>query len=182
MPKVIVLNGPSSVGKSSTAREVQRQSRTPRLNLALDHFIEMLPPRLIGTEDGMSFVRRHDDQHRPVTEVTKGPGMRRVHSGMRRAIAALAEAGTDVVVDDLFWDGEDRDYRQLLGDDVRLVGLFAPVELIEQREKQRGDRMLGLGRWCSGQMHRDVTYDLMLDTSALTPAEAARAICEAFNA
>ena len=41
--KIIFLNGTSSSGKSSLARELQRRLPEPFLHLQLDAFIEMLP-------------------------------------------------------------------------------------------------------------------------------------------
>ena len=43
MPKVIVLNGPSSSGKTSIAKEIQRQSDEVFLHFKMDVFWYMVP-------------------------------------------------------------------------------------------------------------------------------------------
>ncbi|RYF98920.1 MAG: chloramphenicol phosphotransferase, partial [Caulobacteraceae bacterium] len=65
--------------------------------------------------------------------------------------------------------------------DLRIVGLFAPLEVLERRERERGDRELGLARWQFERVHRDVIYDLEIDATATTPAATAQKICEAFG-
>lgn len=179
--RVIVLNGVGSVGKTSTARELQKITVAPFLNIAMDQFIEMAPARMFGAADGLSF-ETGEDQGRPSTAISTGPAFERLMAGMRHAIAAMAAMGNDIVVDDVFWNGEEQDYRRLLAPyDLRLVGLYAPLELIEERERARGDRAIGLGRWQFGRVHQGVTYDLEVDMSAITPAKAAIIIRDAFN-
>ena len=41
--------------------------------------------------------------------------------------------------------------------------------MIEERERQRGDRDLGLARWQYDKVHGGMTYDLELDTSTGAP-------------
>jgi chloramphenicol 3-O phosphotransferase len=177
---VVVLNGVGSVGKSSTARALQTIAARPLLHVAMDQFIEMAPPRLFGTEDGLRFEPGVSDG-RPSVGIATGPAFERLMSGMRGAIAAMAAAGNDLVVDDV-WDGEEAEYRRLLiGHELRLVGLFAPLEVIEAREAARGDRELGLARWQYGRVHRGVAYDLEIDMTTKTPDEAAAAIRDAFG-
>ena len=43
MSKIIILNGPSSSGKTSIARSIQRLSDEPWLTLGIDTFIHMTP-------------------------------------------------------------------------------------------------------------------------------------------
>ncbi len=57
--------------------------------------------------------------------------------------------------------------------DLITVGVFAPLDVLEFRERQRGDRMIGLARWQYHRVHKDITYDLEVDTSEATPMECA---------
>jgi len=65
MPKpclhVIILNGVGSVGKSSTARALQAITAEPFLHVAMDAFLDMLPPTMLGlqrdTKDGRCATR-----------------------------------------------------------------------------------------------------------------------------
>ena len=147
----------------------------------MDDFIEMAPPRLIGAADGLLF-ETGEDEGRPSTAIASGPSFGRLMTGMRHAIAAMAEHGNNVIVDDVFWSGEDKEYRRLLRTyDVRLVGLFAPLELIEERERRRGDRVIGLARWQFGRVHQGVIYDLEIDMSEASASRAAVIIRDAFD-
>lgn len=58
---------------------------------------------------------------------------------------------------------------RLVGLEVYYVGLFAPLDDLEQREKDRGDRLLGLARWQHDRVHKGISYDLEIDTSAHSP-------------
>lgn len=62
---------------------------------------------------------------------------------------------------------------------LQFVGLHAPLDLIEQRERERGDRMLGLARWQWDRVHKGIDYDFELDVADCTPDAVARLIAEA---
>jgi chloramphenicol 3-O phosphotransferase len=178
---VIVLNGVGSVGKSSTARALQTLTAEPFLHVAMDAFLEMLPAAMFGHPDGLVFETIEQDGQ-PSVIVRSGPAVERTLSGMRHAIAAMAQQGNNLVVDDVVLGDEARDYRRLLADfDLRLVGLFAPLEVLEARERARGDRAIGLARWQYDRVHQGVAYDLEIDTTTVTPLQAAAEIRDAFD-
>jgi len=178
---VIILNGVGSVGKTSTAKAIQQIARAPFLHVQMDTFLEMLPPRMFGHPDGYIFETL-DDGGSPSVAIHSGPALERLMRGMRSAVAAMAAEGNNVVVDDvMFSGGEADDYRRLLGrSNLRLVALIAPLEVLEARERDRGDRELGLARWQYDRVHQGIAYDLRIDTSLLTPREAAQTICQTF--
>ncbi len=64
-PHVIVLNGVGSVGKSSTARALQRITVEPFLHVAMDAFLEMLPEVMLGHMDGLIFEAEQDQVATP---------------------------------------------------------------------------------------------------------------------
>ncbi|WP_246811305.1 hypothetical protein [Mesorhizobium sp. AA22] len=67
---------------------------------------------------------------------------------MRHAIAAMAAQGNNLIVDNVLCDGEMPEYLRLLSDfDLSLVGVIAPLDILEAREIQRADRLPGLSRW-----------------------------------
>ncbi len=181
-PRVIVLNGVGSVGKSSTARAVQQLAATPFLHVAMDGFLAMLPPGMFGHPDGLTFETVREDGH-PSVVITSGPVVARALRGMRHAIAAMATQGNDIIVDDVLLEADDaREYAALLsGFEFRLVGLLAPLDVLEARERERGDREIGLARWQFGRVHRGIAYDLEIETSNTTALENARQICAAFG-
>jgi chloramphenicol 3-O phosphotransferase len=102
---------------------------------------------------------------------------------MRHAVAAMAGQGNNLIVDEVMIEPQTaREYRDLLRDcDFRLVGLFAPLDVLEARERARGDREIGLARWQFGRVHHGMIYDLELHTVAAGPDECARLICDAFG-
>jgi chloramphenicol 3-O phosphotransferase len=56
------------------------------------------------------------------------------------------------------------------------------VEVAEQREKAREGRMLGLARGLYDEVYRNKVYDLEIDTSSLTPEEAAQMVIQYIDA
>ena len=176
---VIILNGVGSVGKTSTALALQDIAPQPFLHVSMDVFAGMLPSRMFGHPDGMMFETVNASDA-PSVIIRTGPVMRRAMRGMRRAIAAMAAEGNHLVVDEvMLGEGEAEDYRILLSSfEIRIVGLFAPLNVLEARERARGDREIGLARWQYDRVHCGVSYDLELDTSSSTPTHIAEQILQ----
>ena len=180
--RIIILNGVGSVGKSSIAKALQTITTEPFLHIAMDAFIEMLPEGMIGHPDGVIFETAQD-QGKPTVAIKTGAVMQRTMRGMRRAIAAMAHEGNDLIVDDvMLGSGAAQQYRDLLAQhEVHFVGLFAPLDVLEARERERGDRQVGLARWQYHRVHSGMTYDLELDTSIASPQACAGRIKTAFK-
>jgi chloramphenicol 3-O phosphotransferase len=181
-PHIIILNGVSSVGKSSTARALQTITARPFLHVAMDTFIHMLPEGMFDHPDGVIF-ETVQDQGKPSIIIRTGPVIERAMQGMRHAIAAMAAQGNSLIVDEVMIEKDkELEYRALLsGFDVGFVGLFAPLDVLEARERARGDREIGLARWQHDRVHRDMIYDLEIDTTMTTPLENAQKIRDAFG-
>ncbi len=181
MSTIIVLNGPGSAGKSSTARALQAIAAQTFMHVSMDAFLEMLPDRLFGTPEGLIFEKTQQDGA-PAIVIHSGPAIQLALRGMRRSVVILAAEGADLIVDEVMLGGEAADYQALLvGHDLRFVGLFAPLDLLEARERARGDREIGLSRWQHERVHLGVPYDLEIDTAHTTPEQNARLIAEAFG-
>ena len=182
MSRVVLLNGVSSVGKGSVARALQTIAARPMLHVQMDAFLEMMPPGSFGDPAGYVFETR-EEAGNPVTAITSGPILQTAMRAMRAAVAAMADAGADLVVDEVIWEAGDLDdyRRRLAGHDFHAVRLTAPLDLIERREQARGDRTLGLARWQYDKVHAGMTYDLELDTSLATPETLADRIKAAFG-
>ena len=96
-------------------------------------------------------------------------------SGMHQAIAALSQAGNNVIADYVLierqWVQECAD---LFADLPALfLGVHCPLEVLEQRERERGDRTLGQARTYFRKVHAHWIYDLDVDTSRSSPVECA---------
>jgi len=152
------------------------------LHVQMDAFLEMMPPGSFGDLEGYVFETRHE-AGKPVTAVVGGPILHTAMRALRASVAAMANAGADLVVDEVIWDRADLDdyRRRLAGHDLRIVGVFAPLEVIERREQARGDRVLGLARWQYDKVHAGMAYDLELDTSVATPDALAAQLKSAFD-
>jgi chloramphenicol 3-O phosphotransferase len=179
--RVILLNGVGSVGKGSIAKAFQAMATDAFLHVEMDAFLQMLPEACIGHPDGITFDSVEKDG-KPEVVITTGPVAARAFRGMRHAVAAMAAQGNNMIIDDVMLGGQMAEYQSLLaGFEVFRVGVFAPLEVLEARERQRGDRMIGLARWQYDRVHKGVLYDLELDTSNATPVECARLIKQRFR-
>jgi chloramphenicol 3-O phosphotransferase len=178
---VIVLNGVGSVGKSSTARAMQAHARLPMLHVSMDAFLEMIPEHLFGHPDGL--VSENVGEREPAIAFQAGHVVERALRGMRHAVAAMAGQGNHLIIDEvMIGHGIEAEYRKLLSAyNVKIVGLFAPLDILEKRERIRGDREIGLARWQFERVHIGRTYDLELDAGATTPEENAMLILKAFG-
>jgi chloramphenicol 3-O phosphotransferase len=179
--RIIILNGVGSAGKSSTAKALQAITDEPFLHVPMDAFLEMMPLRMMGHPDGMTF-ETIDVGGKPSVVIHIGAFLERLMRGMRAAIAAMAAEGNNLIVDDvMFGSGEAAEYRRLLAPfEHYFVALRAPLDVHESRELARGDRDIGLARWQYDRVHTGITYDLEIDTSASSPAECAAKIKAAF--
>ena len=179
---IILLNGAGSAGKSSIARALQDILHTPYLHVQMDVFTDMLGERYQDNADGFGYETTHDDEGKPVVTIRTGPVGRTVLHGMRHAIAAMAAQGNHMIVDDVMCDeGEMAEYRRLLATfDLMVVAVKAPLDVLELRERERGDRLIGLARWQFDRVHHGIDYDFAVDTALATPLECARQIQRRF--
>ena len=175
--RLVLLHGTSSSGKTTVARAVQALSDEPWLRLGIDTFWNAIDERWMehGAHATEGF-RWLDDG-----TIVPGPVGQRLAAGMRAAIAACARQGNDVLVDDVFIDPTWLDgwRSELVGLSWLLVGVFAPLEVLEERERARGNRIAGEARGQVDSIHAGIGYDLTLDTAASSPEECARAIIAA---
>lgn len=178
--QVIILNGVSSSGKTTLAKAIQKYSDDIWLHVAMDNFVAMLP-------DGSEF----DREWFPVTEIERdgeilpqignGPAGENLLSQMRGLVNQLADAGFNVVVDEVAQNAEIEDYRQRLGGACLVVKVDAPLPELERRERERGDRLIGLAREQSPRLHQGIGYDLEVDTHTDTPDALARQVLSAIT-
>jgi chloramphenicol 3-O phosphotransferase len=171
MPRVIVLNGGSSSGKSTIARHLQDVLPEQWLSLSVDTFVDALPARL---RDGGAGLGISADG-----EVTVGEDFDALDTAWTAGVAAMARAGAHVVIDDVFLGGPHsraRWTRALTGLDVLWVGVHCAPEVAEARGATRGDRPPGMASRQAALVHEGVTYDLEVDTTHSDALTCARAI------
>ncbi len=179
---ILVLNGVGSVGKSSVARALQERLAEPFLHVQMDSWIEMLPEDLQDDPSTFAFIAGME-AGMPSVAIHSGPLGDRLMAGFRASVVAMADAGNDLIVDDVMLSpAEGEEYRRRLAShDLRMIGLHAPLTVLEARERLRGDRMPGLARWQFDRVHRGQLYDLELETGQSSPGQCADAIILAFG-
>jgi chloramphenicol 3-O phosphotransferase len=176
--RLVILNGTSSAGKTTLGRAVQDVDAAPWILTGVDHYWSRLPRRYledeIGNPDGFRSLYEGEGEARRTVGFVVGPTFRRLMYGLHRTVAALVEAGNDVLVDYLpFDEAMARDAVAVWADlDGVLVAVRPPLEVSERWERERGDRDLGQARVMFEQAHSFGRFDLVVDTSA-APAEAA---------
>ncbi|MEC8179421.1 MAG: chloramphenicol phosphotransferase, partial [Pseudomonadota bacterium] len=61
----------------------------------------------------------------------------------------------------------------------QIVQVTGDLGKIEQRERERGDRLVGLARAQAMNLHDDIAYDQDMDTTAASPEDCAMYILDA---
>jgi chloramphenicol 3-O phosphotransferase len=162
--KIILLNGPSSAGKSTLCQAIQTQMDEPFLQFSLDFFFfnsPVLPKQQL--KDG-TFQWA---EIRP-----------RIFEGFFNCLPALAIAGNNLLIEYIIetqaqWDA----LRQRLeGFDVFLIGVHCPLPELERREQLRGDRRVGDARRDLETVHAFTKYDFEIDSSEPVDDNATRII------
>ena len=169
--EVIVLNGVSSSGKSSIARELQGLLPGSWLTMGVDTFITTLPPALRGSESGILFGSGG--------QVNVGQEFTRLDQAWSLGVAAMVRAGATIIVDEVFLGGQRSQNRwkaALDGLQVIWVGILCQTEVAETRERGRPDRTVGMARQQVNLVHVGVAYDLSVDTSTTGALECAQRI------
>ena len=177
MAKIVILNGTSSSGKTSLARAIQRLANGPVLRVSMDDFLQMMPPRFANDDDAFSF-RLIPDATPAEVEIGTGSYGAALMRGMRASVAALADQGLNLVVDDVMLGADDQHhYREVLAEHaVTFVAVRCALETAEQRERDRGDRDIGMARWQFTRVHAGRDYDLEVSTDDVSPDEGARLV------
>ncbi|MBU0557541.1 MAG: AAA family ATPase [Alphaproteobacteria bacterium] len=180
--RVIVLNGVGSAGKTSAAKAFQRCAAEPWLHVSGDVFLNMIAPKMWGDPRGI-IIRQFEEEGVPSVEIEMGVELQRLMEGMRASVAALAKAGNNCVVDDVMLSAADQEsYRAFAADlTIQFVAIHAPLEVLEERERDRGDRLIGLSRWQFPRVHNGIQYDFEIDTSDTDPKAVAAAIASALH-
>ena len=162
--RIIFLNGTSSSGKSSIAEALLQVLDEPWFHMPVDAINAMRSKNRTAALDqaGLDCL------------------LAKTRAGFHRAVAAMAEAGNDVVVDHVLsenWRLIDC-LRVLDGYEVVFVAVRCSPRELARRERARGDREPGQAAAQQELVHAHGIYDLECDTTATSPVECALRIKE----
>ena len=163
---VVVLNGASSSGTSSIAAALASTMPRPFLRFGVDNLVDALPAAG-GIEFGVA------------GEVAVDGRFRGFEHAWYRGLAAIARDGVGVIVDEVFLagaEGQSRLAEALDGLAVCWVGVRCDAAVAAVREATREDRVTGMATAQADVVHQGVRYDLEVDTTNQSPAEAAAVI------
>jgi chloramphenicol 3-O-phosphotransferase len=156
MSKVIFLNGCAAAGKTLLAKEIQNLSEEKFLYVGIDALFGAIPKKLVGfdkqAEEGFRYVV--DPKTSVLTEIRVSPYAGLVFSCLPKVVKLLADNGLNLIFDECnFVKKSDTkplidDYKTLFsGHGLYMVNVrIQDLETLEQREKSRGDRVMGMGR------------------------------------
>lgn len=172
--QIIYLNGPSSSGKTTLAKALQHAFEEPFLHVGVDKIIGWMPEKVNdwtgGNAPGYSWKKSEDALGHPIQELQIGPYAEKIGKTFQEVVLALAKMGHRVIIDDVsFGKAQLDEWKKTLKNfQVLWVGVNAPLPVLEQREKERGNRILGAARGQFHNVHVDATYDLEIDTHLAT--------------
>jgi len=165
--KIILLNGVSSAGKTTLAKEIQRQSETPFYHICCDSFMDMTPEHIL---------RRGFDKQLAITQ-----GI------MHETVRLFSDRGHCVVVDDVVLNLPEKndwlyEYAVLLAQSpVLFVQVDCPLPELIRRQTARGDRHPDQAQWQMAHRYTAIPYDLTVDTFAESTERCAERILVALR-
>jgi chloramphenicol 3-O phosphotransferase len=161
---IILLNGVSSSGKSSIGEELKNQSENKLLHISIDDIFRLY-------------------SHHRITEIRNDKALFtnlliEINKVLISFVKAIDEMGLNVVVDVVF---EIPEILKIVIDELRnrnvyIVGIFCSLEVLENRESERTNRVHGLARSQIDVVHNGIVYDLIIDTTNMSIKEAADTI------
>lgn len=180
--QILLLNGTSSSGKSTIAKELQKILERPFMHTGIDHFLERFPQPLFVYSDGLNpppaggWLLTFQNDRFVSSEI--GPAGLRVLGGMYSAFAALSRAGIDLIVDDVIYDPRvlRAAVEALVDLPLYFIGVRIPLELAEEREILRGDRYPGGAKFFGERVHQGMVYDFEVDSGRFSAVECAQQI------
>ena len=152
--QVVLLNGASSSGKSTIARQLLMDFDTPWFHMGVDMFGAMRAER-----------RTHELTPEGVRDV-----LHRTRAGFHRAVAGMAKAGNNIVMDHVLsepWRLSDL-LAVMVDIDVVFVGVHCSVADLNEREALRGDRTVGIAASQVASVHTHGLYDIEVSTGVAT--------------
>lgn len=166
--KIIILNGPSSCGKTSIIEEIVHNSDNLIVRLGIDLiWSKLLPKQYIMFNEkshlGMSLYETENGLDTKVGELGK-----KITESLIKSINIFYNDGFDIIIDDIILTKYDMEKYLVLPDNSFFIGMHCDIDELIKREIYRNDRPLGLS---AGQVHKvhnfQKYYDFTIDTTDL---------------
>lgn len=159
-PTAIVLHGTTSAGKSSIAKALQATAPVPAFHISLDAFVTMSNRRDMPSD----------------AERTQAYSFH--CENLRATLARVAQTHFDIILDLVLRDESQMDacLAVLRGRPTYVVRVWAPLDVLEERERLRDDRAPGTAREQVDHPAYRRAYDPEVNTSLFTPEESAAAV------
>lgn len=170
--KIIVLQGASSVGKSTLAVAMQR---------ALDEHWWVLEAdditRMQATSERTQWWQPIPEE-KPHPSWTAKARLMQWLAGYFACIAAIAKTGSNVIavggwLETAWLHDMATAFAEL---DAYCVGVYCSLEEAERREAARGDRGIGYARSHFDRVYAHAPYDLAVDTGVLSTDECVQSV------
>jgi len=152
--KIVFLNGTSSSGKTTIAKEILKSIDASYLSI--DDFTH------VQNGEGQEFK-----EHFP-----------EIINNFHKTIKNTANNNVNVIIDHVLEKPEwYESCKEALKDlNVIWVSVIAPIDVLEKRELARKDRNIGFARLQYDRVYKDYIADIVIDTSKVSPEEAATMI------
>ena len=177
-PGVILLNGPSSSGKTTLSKKLQGSLKTPYLHIGIDKIISMIPKIMNNSmgekvEPFFWWNEDKDELGNKLAYIQLGPFAYEMYKFLKKVVLLALDSGHSVIIDEVcIVDGSFDEWQRILSPwNVLYVGIKSKTDVLEQREKERGNRMIGSARAQNLYVHDNKKYDLELHTDVLTLEE-----------
>jgi len=182
MSIVIFLMGVSSVGKSSVAKALIDKSKEEFIIVGFDHAVLQLDKKYWpgGSDEKEGFYYKEiETENGVVPELCHGNVGAQFLVKMMADIIQLAKSGQNIILDQVLSDSEHEQLVTELKDCTFLsVGLKPPLEEVVKREKERGDRKVGIAKALYESFYSGKIFDIEIDTKAVSPDKSADLIIE----
>ena len=159
--QIILLNGPSSSGKSTLAGALQGlilEKRSERYGVvSIDDYLKMSISKTI-----------YEDHVFEISDIL-----------CNKALEML-ETGDGVIIDHVITSERIFEHlkEKLSSGHLRMVHVTCPLHLLRKRERERGDRCPGSAEASAKYLFPGEGYDLVIDTGTKSPAESALVILD----
>lgn len=142
--KIIILNGTSSAGKTSIAKALQDKADDVFLHFKMDVFWYMVPTKIEANSKNLPHMKL----------------------AILDSAKALLDRGHNVILDIVCTPENIDILRQNFTDhDTYFIAVKADLETINKRERERGNRKIGLAQSQFDKIHTGIDYDFEIDTT-----------------